>query len=74
MNARDAMLMNGAGLSESFQSIVFDPAMFARVLDIARTSAEAAATELSHLGLELSLETMRAHLSEAGHALPGSPI
>ncbi|WP_028229528.1 FAD-dependent oxidoreductase [Paraburkholderia ferrariae] len=52
----------------------YEEAMFARVLDIARASAEAAAIELSHLGPELSLETMRAHLREAGHALPGAPI
>ncbi len=38
-----------------------EEAMFARILDTAQGSADAIATELSHVGLQLSMETMQQH-------------
>jgi 2-polyprenyl-6-methoxyphenol hydroxylase-like FAD-dependent oxidoreductase len=40
----------------------YENAMFARVVEAAKGSAEAAATELSHIALSLSLEVMKEHM------------
>ncbi|PMQ05134.1 FAD-dependent urate hydroxylase [Dyella sp. AD56] len=40
----------------------YESEMFSRVVEAARASAEAAATELSHISLSLSLEVMKEHM------------
>lgn len=42
----------------------YEEAMFVRVVEPATHAAEAAATELSHLGLELTMEHIRRHLQQ----------
>jgi len=48
----------------------FETEMFARVIEAAEQAADAAATELSHIGLELTLQHVQAHVDMRKAAAP----
>jgi 2-polyprenyl-6-methoxyphenol hydroxylase-like FAD-dependent oxidoreductase len=51
---------------------LYELAMFSRIVEPAEQAAEAAATELSHIGLELTLQHVQAHLNERKSAAPSA--
>jgi 2-polyprenyl-6-methoxyphenol hydroxylase-like FAD-dependent oxidoreductase len=51
---------------------MFEAEMFARIIEPAEQAAEAAATELSHIGLDLTLQHVQAHVDMRRAAAPAT--